>query len=101
MRSQTDKATPSPGVAVGLSSLMEGLGQAYNREPAKAVPFLIAGLGLSTASGLNTWLARNVLGLKGTRLGPDRVQPGLLALWVATFALNLADAWRTARRANR
>lgn len=95
------KSSASPSVAVGLSVLLEGFGQAYNRQPVKAVAFFIAGVTLSMASGLNTWIARNVLGLKKTRVGPDRVQPGLLALWLATFVLNLADAWRTARRANK
>ena len=60
--------------------------------------FLVAGLGLSTASGLNTWIARNVFGLRETRIGPDHVRPRLLALWAATFVVNLADAWQTARR---
>ncbi len=83
--------------AVELLELMEGLGQAYNRQPAKAVAFVTAGLTFSTASGLNTWVARNVLGLKRTRIGPDRIRPGLLALWGATYTLSLLDAWRNAR----
>jgi hypothetical protein len=91
-------AGASAGVALGLSSLVEGFGQAYNRQPLKAVAFGVTGLTLSTASGLNTWLVRNVLGMKGTRIGPERVRPGLLALWAATFALNLVDAWRSARQ---
>lgn len=98
--SRKERATASPSVAAGLSVLLEGFGQAYNRQPVKAVVFFIAGVTLSMASGLNTWIARNVLGLKGTRLGPEQVQPGLLALWAATFVLNLADAWRTAKREN-
>ena len=88
----------SAPVAVGLSALAEGLGQAYNGQPAKAAGLLAAGLGLSTASGLNTWLVRNVFRLKGTRIGPDRVNPALLALWAAGYVLNLADAWATARQ---
>ncbi len=91
-------STTSPWVATGLSVLVEGFGQAYNRQPVKAAMFLITGLTLSTGSGLNTWLAQNILGLKDTRLGPERVRPGLLGLWLATFVLNLVDAWRTARR---
>lgn len=93
-----DGRTSSTGKAVGLSLLMEGFGQAYNRQPAKAVPMMLAGLGLSTASGLNTWLARNVLGLRKTRIGPDRVRPDLLGLWAVTYLLSVLDAWRTARR---
>jgi hypothetical protein len=93
-----EKTSASPAVAAGLSMLMEGVGQAYNRQPVKAAAFLATGVTLSSVSGLNTWIARNVLGLKGTRLGPDKVQPGLVLLWAGTFALNVADAWRTARR---
>ena len=85
-------------VPLALSAVLEGLGQAYNRQPAKALAFSAAGLGLSTASGLNTWLVRNVLGLKRTRIGPERVNPGLLALWTVCYVLNLLDAWRGARR---
>lgn len=98
MRLRKQKRAHSAGVAVGLSSLVEGFGQAYNREPVKAVAFGVTGLTLSTASGLNTWLVRNVLGMEGTRIGPARVRPGLLVLWAATFALNLVDAWQSAKR---
>lgn len=98
MRLRQEKRAHSVGVAVALSSLVEGFGQAYNREPVKAVAFGVTGLTLSTASGLNTWLVRNVLGMKGTRIGPEEVRPGLLLLWMATFALNLVDAWQSARR---
>ena len=83
-------------VAVGLSALMEGFGQAYNRQPAKAAGFLALGLGLSTASGLNTWLARSILRRRGAIVGAERLRPGLLAIWAATFGLNLWDAYRTA-----
>ena len=92
------KSPASAAVALGLSSLVEGFGQAYNRQPAKAVAFGVTGLALSTASGLNTWLVRNVFGLKETRIGPAQVRPGLLALWAATFGLNLLDAWQSAKR---
>ncbi|MDP9370744.1 MAG: hypothetical protein M3Q03_21165 [Chloroflexota bacterium] len=84
-------------VPVALSSLMEGLGQAYNRQPIKASGFLVAGLSLSTLSGLNTWLAQRVFRAKGTRLGPERIRPLLLGLWIVTFVINLWDAWKTAR----
>ncbi len=86
--------------SVGLSALMEGFGQAYNRQPAKAAAFFVTGLTLSTASGLNTWIVRNMLGLKETRIGPERIQPELLALWAGNYALNLADAWRGGRRSD-
>ena len=86
-----------PAVPVLLSAAMEGLGQAYNRQPVKALGFVAAGLTLSTASGLNTWLVRNVFRVRHARLGPAEVKPALLGLWAATFALNLVDAWRGAR----
>lgn len=98
MRLRQRKRAHSAGVAVGLSSVVEGFGQAYNREPVKAFAFGVTGLTLSTVSGLNTWLVRNVLGLRATRIGPDQVRPGLLVLWAATFALNLIDAWQSAKR---
>lgn len=101
MGNRQERSAPNALVAVGLSWLLEGFGQAYNGQPAKAVAFLVTGITLSTASGLNTWLAQNLLGLKGTRIGPDRVRPGLLGLWVATFVLSFCDAWMTARRMKR
>ncbi len=84
---------PRPLVPVALSALLEGLGQAYNRQPVKAVGLVIAGLGLSTASGLNTWLIRRVFGAKGVTIGSERVRPGLLAGWAVTYAFGLWDAW--------
>ncbi len=89
---------PRPAVAVALSSVVEGLGQAYNRQPGKAVLFALIGLTLSTVSGLNTWLARRVLRNPDLRIGPERVRPVLLGVWSATFAFNLWDAWSKARR---
>jgi hypothetical protein len=85
-------------VAVGLSALAEGFGQAYNRQPAKAAVFLVAGLTLSTMCGLNTWLVRNVFGRKEARIGPERINPALLVAWTATYSVNLVDAWRNADR---
>jgi hypothetical protein len=83
-------------VPLALSATMEGLGQAYNRQPSKALAFAVAGLGLSTASGLNTWLARHVFRVERARLGPERVRPFLLGLWAATYLANLLDAWSNA-----
>ena len=80
-------------VPVALSALMEGLGQAYNRQPVKAAGLVVAGLGLSTASGLNTWLIRRVFGAKHVTIGPERIRPWLLAGWAATYAFALWDAW--------
>ena len=80
-------------VPVALSALLEGLGQAYNRQPAKAAGMVVAGLGLSTASGLNTWLIRRVFGAKGVTIGSEQIRPWLLAGWAATYAFSLWDAW--------
>lgn len=80
-------------VPVALSALLEGVGQAYNRQPAKAAALVVAGLGLSTASGLNTWLARRVFGAERMTIGTDRLRPGLVAAWAATYAFGLWDAW--------
>lgn len=89
----TGEMTSRRIVPVALSAMTEGFGQAYNRQPVKAAALLAAGLGLSTASGLNTWLARRVFGAKGVTIGSDRIRPGLLALWAACYAYNLWDAW--------
>ena len=86
-------AVPQRLVPVALSALLEGLGQAYNRQPVKAAGLVAAGLGLSTASGLNTWLIRRVFGANGVAIGPERVRPWLLAGWAATYAFGLWDAW--------
>jgi hypothetical protein len=88
-------AAPMPQrlVPVALSTLMEGLGQAYNRQPVKAAGLVVAGLGLSTASGLNTWLIRRVFGVKSVTIGSERIRPWLLAGWVVTYAFSLWDAW--------
>ena len=88
-------ATPMPQrlVPVALSALLEGLGQAYNRQPVKAAGLVVAGLGLSTASGLNTWLMRRVFGANGVTIGSERIRPWLLAGWAATYAFGLWDAW--------
>jgi hypothetical protein len=80
-------------VPVALSALLEGVGQAYNRQPAKAAVLVVAGLGLSTASGLNTWLARRVFRARDVTIGTDRVRPWLLGAWAATYAFGLWDAW--------
>lgn len=101
VRSRTEEATRDRPAAftsqrlvpVALSALLEGLGQAYNRQPVKAAGLAVAGLGLSTASGLNTWLIRRVPGAKHVTVGTEHIRPWLLAVWAATYALNLWDAW--------
>jgi hypothetical protein len=84
---------PQRLVPVVPSALLEGLGQAYNRQPLKAAGLVIAGLGLSTASGLNTWLIRKVPGAKHVTIGTEQIRPWLLAAWAATYTLSLWDAW--------
>lgn len=85
-------------VPVALSALQEGLGQAYNRQPGKAVAFGATGLTLSTVSGLNTWLARRLLRSDRVRVGPERVRPVLLGLFAVTYLASLWDAWANAAR---
>jgi hypothetical protein len=58
---------------------------------------VVAGLGLSTASGLNTWLIRRVFHAKGLTIGTERIGPWLLAAWVVTYAFSLWDAWAGAQ----
>jgi hypothetical protein len=98
MQRRTTANNDSVIPAVALSATMEGFGQAYNQQPLKAGAFFLAGLAFSTGSGLNTWIARNVFRLPNVRIGPERINVALLALWAATYSLNLVDAWRTARR---
>ncbi|HEV2106690.1 MAG TPA: hypothetical protein VGR16_00345, partial [Thermomicrobiales bacterium] len=63
------------------------------RQPAKASVLFVAGLGLSTISGYNTWVARNIFGARKVRFGPEQVRPLLVSLWAATYLYNLWDAW--------
>ena len=98
-RDQPAAPTPQRIVPVALSALLEGLGQAYNRQPVKAAGLAVAGLGLSTASGLNTWLIRKVPGAKHVTIGTERIRPWLLAVWAATYTLSLWDAWTGASQA--
>ena len=92
-RDRSAAAVPQRLVPVALSALLEGLGQAYNRQSAKAAGLAVAGLGLSTASGLNTWLIRKVPGAKHVTIGTENIRPWLIAIWAATYGLNLWDAW--------
>ena len=49
-------------------------------QPVKAAGLVVAGLGLSTASGLNTWLIRNIFGARHVTIGTEHIQPWLLRL---------------------
>ena len=93
IRDRPAAPVPQRLVPVALSALLEGLGQAYNRQPVKAAVLVVAGLGLSTASGLNTWLIRRVFGARGVTIGTERIRPWLLVGWAATYAFGLWDAW--------
>ena len=95
-RDRTAAGEPGRLVPVALSALLEGLGQAYNRQPVKATALAVAGLGLSTVSGLNTWLIRKVPGAKHVTIGTEQIRPWLIAIWAATYAFNLWDAWTDA-----
>src|SRR5918997_268114 len=99
IRDRPAAPVPQHLVPVALSALLEGLGQAYNRQPVKAAVLVVAGLGLSTASGLNTWLIRRVFGARGVTIGTERIRPWLLAAWAATYAFGLWDAWTGASKA--
>lgn len=94
-RDRPAAAAPQRLVPVGFSVLLEGLGQAYNRQPVKAAGLVVTGLGLSTASGLNTckWLMRRVFGAKSVTIGSEQIRPWLLAGWAATYAFGLWGAW--------
>jgi hypothetical protein len=98
IRDQLAAPAPQRLVPVVLSALLEGLGQAYNRQPVKAAGLAVAGLGLSMASGLNTWLIRKVPGAKHVTIGTERIRPWLLAAWAATYTLSLWDAWTGASK---
>ena len=93
IRDRPAALVPQRLVPVALSALLEGLGQAYNRQPVKAAVLVVTGLGLSTASGLNTWLIRRVFGARGVTIGTERIRPWLLVGWAATYAFGLWDAW--------
>ncbi len=93
---RTATALSSRMTPVLLSALNEGLGQAYNRQPAKAAVLFATGLGLSTISGYNTWAARKIFGARDVRFGPEQVRPLLVALWAGTYAYSLWDAWLNA-----
>jgi hypothetical protein len=49
--------------------LLEGLGQVCNRQPVTAAGLVVAGLGLSMASDLNTWLIRKISSAKHVTIG--------------------------------
>ena len=91
---ETVSALSPRTLAVGLSALNEGLGQAYNGQYTKAGRFAVTGLVLSSLSGINTWLLRDVLGLN-VRFG-RKPRPFFILLWAATYVYNLWDAWTNA-----
>jgi hypothetical protein len=62
-------------------------------QPVKAAVLVVAGLGLSMASGLNTWLVRKIPGAEQVTVGTEKIRPWLLAGWAATYTFGLWDAW--------
>lgn len=80
------KPLKKPLLAVFLSLLYTGLGQAYNRQPGKAVPFAVLPLSVLIAS---SWV------------GGLHTLAGLVATLAIFFAIELfaaIDAWCVARR---
>lgn len=68
---------------VFMSALIVGFGQAFSWQPVKVALFMATGMTLSTAGGLNPWIARNVFGAKQTRFRPSKIRKPLLAIWAA------------------
>ena len=76
-------------IALVLSGVFPGLGQFYNRQPIKAVLFLVAGIVLS-------WLCARAAPPDPLALVP----PGtpllvLLCTFLAVWLWSIVDAWRT------
>ena len=81
-----------PAIALVLSAIFPGLGQAYNREPVKAVTFLLAGAFLCWLVGRDMPTDLRTLARPGAVLVIRLLALGAIALWSVT------DAWRVARR---
>ena len=74
--------------ALVLSGIFPGLGQFYNRQPIKAVVFLVAGIVLS-------WLwARAVSPDPLALIRPNTTLLVLLCALLAVWLWSLVDAWR-------
>ena len=75
-------------IALVLSGIFPGLGQFYNRQPIKAVVFLVAGSVLS-------WLwARAVSPDPLALIRPNSTLLVLLCALLAVWLWSLVDAWR-------
>lgn len=92
-RGTLDSLSPQM-IAVGLSALNEGLGQAYNGQYTKAGRFAVIGTLLSSLTGIHTWTLRDILGLN-VRFG-RKPRPFFILLWLASYGYNLWDAWTNA-----
>jgi hypothetical protein len=75
-------------IALVLSGIFPGLGQFYNRQPVKAVVFLIAGIVLSGLSGRAAPPDPQML------VRPDTTLLVLLCALLAVWLWSLVDAWR-------
>jgi hypothetical protein len=74
--------------ALVLSGIFPGLGQFYNRQPIKAVLFLVGGI-------VPSWLwARAVSPDPFALLRPDATTLVILCVLVAVWSWSLVDAWR-------
>ncbi len=74
--------------ALVLSGIFPGLGQFYNRQPIKAVVFLVGGIVLS-------WLwARAASPDPLALLQPDTTTLVVLCVLLALWLWSLVDAWR-------
>lgn len=91
---ETFNALSPRTIAVGLSALNEGLGQAYNGQYTKAGRFAVIGTVLSSLTGIHTWTLRDIFGLN-VRLG-RKPRPFFILLWLASYGYNLWDAWTNA-----
>jgi hypothetical protein len=75
-------------IALVLSGIFPGLGQFYNRQPIKAVVFIVAGVVLS-------WLwARAASPDPLALMRPDATTLVVLCVLLAVWVWSLVDAWR-------
>jgi hypothetical protein len=74
--------------ALVLSGIFPGLGQFYNRQPIKAVAFLVGGI-------VPSWLWARAASPDPLELvRPDTTQLVLLCALLAVWVWSLVDAWR-------
>ena len=79
-------------IALLLSSVFPGLGQLYNRQPAKGIGFLAAGVALSV------WIGRVAPADLQALAEPEGRLLALLLVLLALWIWSMIDAWRVTRR---